>query len=200
MPILCNISVCTIADTNTEESATVVISEADCSITPQDDDIKTLSSDIKETIDEQNKQPDNEMVQEREVEKEREEEREEPVVPEGDPKPSKEEVSSEITPDKEPSDNDVIEEMSSEAEAREMTSDRQGIVFIVWQLIVIMYLDEEIKPVDEEVIAMATDLLEKWSSLKEVFRIPKKIVPVCLRERKKFIMFVVEIESFFTYG
>ena len=48
-----------------------------------------------------------------------------------------------------------------------------------------MYLDEEIKPVDEEVIAMATDLLEKWSSLKEVFRIPKKIVPVRSRERER---------------
>ena len=137
---MCNINVCTIVNTNTEESATVVISEADCSISPQDDDIKALSSDIKETIDEQNKEPDNEMemeiMQERDMEKEREEEREEPVVPEGDAKPSKEEVSSEIIPDKEPNGNDVIEEMSSEAEARETTSDGQGIVSIVWQLIV----------------------------------------------------------------
>lgn len=119
---------------NTEESATVVISEADCSISPQDDDIKPLSSDVKETMDEKNKVPDTKMVQEivqeREVEKEKDEEMEESVVVEGDTKDTKEEVSLEIIPDKEPNNNDVIEEMSSEAEAREMTSDGQGIVLL----------------------------------------------------------------------
>lgn len=119
---------------NTEESATVVISEADCSISPQDDDIKPLSSDVKETMDEKNKVPDTKMVQEivqeREVEKEKDEEMEESVVVEGDIKDTKEEVSLEIIPDKEPNNNDVIEEMSSEAEAREMTSDGQGIVLL----------------------------------------------------------------------
>lgn len=54
-----------------------------------------------------------------------------------------------------------------------------------------MYLDEKIKPVDEEVIAMATDLLEKWSSLKEVFRIPKKIVPVCSRGKEKLLYWLL---------
>ena len=124
---------CIIAE-NTEESATVVISEADCSISPQDDDIKPLSSDVKETMDEKNKVPDTKMVQEivqeREVEKEKDEEMEESVVVEGDIKDTKEEVSLEIIPDKEPNNNDVIEEMSSEAEAREMTSDGQGIVLL----------------------------------------------------------------------
>ena len=125
---------CTIAK-NTEESATVVISEADCSITPQDDDVKASSSDVKETMDEKNKEPDvkmePEIVQESEVEKEKEEEREESVEAEGDAKATKKGVSSEIIPDKEPNDNEVIEEMSSEAEAREMTLDGQGIVCIV---------------------------------------------------------------------
>ena len=86
------------------------------------------------------------------------------------------------------------DEGSCEAEARESSSatESQGehFVFLLFvtmatistsrDLCFVAMATDESGVVEEKLVALASELLEKWSGLKEVFRIPKRAQPVRL--------------------